>query len=311
MILPTNKRIASLPYLQTFLSDRPDAVVGWGRKPSGRHAAWVARLLRRPLALLEDGFVRSFERGAPSLSVLVDDLGVYYDARSPSRIEQVIAQGIDEAQAKRAQRLVAAWRAGGISKYNHAPEHDGLLPDRYVLVADQTYGDLSVSAGLADEASFAAMLHAALDEAPDHEVLVKIHPDVLTHRKRGWIGPDNLSNPRIRLIADGSHPVRLLRNASAVYAVTSLIGFEALLWGRPVRCFGMPFYAGWGLTEDALPAPHRRGKARLEDLVHAAFVAQARYANPRDGSPWQAEQAIGWMTRQRAMEFGAPEQSQA
>ncbi len=311
MILPTNRRLAKLPYLKTFLKDWPNAVVGWGRKPSGRRAEWIARLLRRPLALLEDGFVRSFERGAAARSIIVDDLGVYYDARSRSRMEQVIAQGVGDAQAERARSLIAAWQAGGVSKYNHAPEYDGELPDSYVLVADQTYGDLSVAAGMAEQASFEEMLQAALDENPSDPVLVKIHPDVLTHQKRGWISEHMLKHPRIRLIGDGSHPVRLLKHASAVYAVTSLVGFEALLWNRPVRCFGMPFYAGWGLTKDALPTPSRRGQARLEDVVHAAFVAQARYVDPRNGSLCQAEQAISYMAEQRALKFGSPAQPRA
>lgn len=306
MILPTNKRIAKLPYLKTFLADCPGAVVGWGRKPSGNRAQWIARALRRPLALLEDGFIRSFERGSPSLSVIVDDIGVYYDARSPSRMEAVIASGTDSAQAGRARKLIQTWQAGAISKYNHAPDYQGELPNDYVLVVDQSYGDLSVTAGLGSCDSFAGMLHAALAENPSREVLVKIHPDVLTHNKLSCFAPETLKHPRIRLIADGCHPVRLLRYAARVYAVTSLIGFEALLWGTPVRCFGMPFYAGWGLTQDELPAPARRGKARIEDVIHAALVAQARYADPGDGSSWQAEQAIAWMARQRSMRFGAP-----
>jgi capsular polysaccharide export protein len=226
-------------------------------------------------------------------------------------MEELIAKGAEKRQFERARSLIAAWQAGGLSKYNHAPEYGGRLPNRYVLVADQTYGDLSVSAGLAEQASFVAMLQAALEENPNHEVLVKVHPDVLTHQKRGWISADMLTHSRVRLIGDGSHPVRLLRNASMVYVVTSLIGFEALLWNRPVRCFGMPFYAGWGLTQDALPAPRRRGQATLEDIVFAAFVAQARYVDPRDGSPWQAEQAIAYMSEQRALRFGSPGQLQA
>jgi capsule polysaccharide export protein KpsC/LpsZ len=306
MILPTNRRLARLPYLKTFLADCPGAVIGWGRKPSGTRAEWIARVLRRPLALLEDGFIRSFERGSPSLSVIVDDIGVYYDARSPSRMEAAIASGTDPAQAARSRKLMQAWRAGAISKYNHAPDYQGELPDDYVLVADQSYGDLSVTTGLGSEDSFAAMLRAALAENPDHDVLVKIHPDVLTHRKLSCFAPKTLKHPRIRLIADGCHPARLLCHAARVYAVTSLIGFEALLWGTPVRCFGMPFYAGWGLTQDEIRAPVRRGKAQIEDVIHAALVAQARYADPEDGSPWQAEQAIAWMARQRAMRFGPP-----
>jgi len=299
MTLSTTKTIARLPHLTTFLADSPTAVAGWGRKPSGRRAVWLARLLRRPVALLEDGFVRSVDRNAPTLSLLVDDIGVYYDAARPSRMERVISDGADGDQAARAARLTAQWRAGRVSKYNHSPEYPDRLPDRYVLVIDQTFGDLSVVGGLASPERFSAMLSAALAENPDAEVIVKVHPDVFSKAKRGYFDPSS-SRARIRIIGTDCHPVRLLERATAVYCVTSLMGFEALLWGRPVRCFGMPFYAGWGITQDELPRPMRRHDARLEDVVHAALVALARYADPVNGARWKAEQAIDHVARERS-----------
>lgn len=300
MATPTNLAIGMIPHLQTFLADHPTAFAGWGRKPSGRRAVMLARLLRRPYVLLEDGFLRCVMRDAPSLSLLVDDIGCYYDAAAPSRMESTIAAGATARQAEQARALIAAWRGAGLSKYNHAPEYAAPLPERYVLVADQCHGDLSVAKGLADAAAFGAMLQAALADYPDHHVLVKVHPDTVTHRKRSWLPAAALSHPRVRVVADGCHPVRLIAQAAAVYVVTSLIGFEALLHGRPVHCFGMPFYAGWGLTSDRLPASGRRGAARLDDVVHAAFVAVARYADPATGAPWDAAQAIAYAARERA-----------
>lgn len=300
MATPTNRAIARIPHLSTFLAEHPRAVAGWGRKPSGRRAVALARVLRRSYVLLEDGFLRSVARDAPSLSLLVDDIGCYYDATAPSRMELAIAAGATQGEAERARALVAQWRAAGLSKYNHAPDYQGDLPARYVLVADQCHGDQSVSCGLADAAAFAAMLEAALADYPDHQVLVKVHPDVLTHQKRSWLPEGALAHPRVRVIADGCHPIRLIREAAAVYAVTSLIGFEALLHDRPVHCFGMPFYAGWGLTRDRLPAPHRRGAARMEDLAHAALVVVPRYAHPDTGAPIEAAQAIAIVAAQRA-----------
>lgn len=300
MATPTNRAISKIPHLQTFLADHPNALAGWGRKPSGRRAVALARLLRRPHVLLEDGFLRSVARDAPSLSLLVDDIGCYYDAAAPSRMELAIAAGARPDEATNARALIAAWRAAGLSKYNHAPDYAGALPERYVLVADQCAGDLSVAGGLADARAFPAMLAAALCDYPDHQVLVKVHPDVQTHAKRSWLPLAALAHPRVRVIADGCHPVRLIAQAAAVYAVTSLIGFEALVHGRPVHCFGMPFYAGWGLTRDRLPAPHRRGAREIEDLVHAAFVVVPRYADPASGAPWDAARAIAHAARERA-----------
>ncbi|NOW44558.1 capsular polysaccharide export protein [Novosphingobium sp. SG751A] len=305
MAIPTNRAIGRISHFDAFLADHGRALVGWGRKPSGRRAEMAARLLRLPFALLEDGFLRSVARNDPPLSLIVDDLGCYYDASRPSRIEIATARGATPDQAPRARALIALWRNSGLSKYNHARDYAGPLPERYVLVADQCHGDLSVAMGLGQGADFAAMLRAALQDWPGHDVLVKVHPDVRTHGKAGWIPTDALDHPRIRVIDDGCHPVRLIRGASAVYTVTSLIGFEALMHGRAVHCFGMPFYAGWGLTQDAMAAPARRRAAGIEDLVHAAMVEAARYVDPQGGAIWPVERAIAHACQQRARWLGA------
>src|SRR5829696_7693604 len=57
-----------------------DAVVGWGHKATAERARDYARRHGVPYLALEDGFLRSVglgRREAP-LSVVVDDLGVYY-----------------------------------------------------------------------------------------------------------------------------------------------------------------------------------------------------------------------------------------
>lgn len=300
MILSTTKTIARLPHLASFLADSPNAVAGWGRKPSGRQALWLSRMLRRPLALLEDGFIRSVERGCPTMSLLVDDIGIYYDASRPSRMENTIAGGIDEAGTSRARLLADAWRTHRISKYNHARDHDGFLPDSYVLVIDQVAGDLSLSGGLADSGSFARMLDSALAENPGVSIVIKTHPDVFTRAKQGHFASMGPDNGRIHVIGVDCHAPSLIEKASAVYCVTSLMGFEAMLWNKPVRCFGMPFYAGWGITQDELPMPSRRHRAAREAVIHAALVDLARYADPATGARWQVEQAIDHVAKERA-----------
>jgi capsular polysaccharide export protein len=150
------------------------------------------------------------------------------------------------------------------------------------------------------------MLDAALTENPHCAVVVKVHPDVFSHGRRGWLPADRLADARITVIGCDCHAASLLRGADTVYAVTSLMGFEALLWGKPVRCFGMPFYAGWGLTSDELPAPVRRGAATLEALVHAALISQARYLEPASGDSWQVEDAIAHVAKARRKRWATP-----
>ena len=300
MTIAINRRIAALPHLSSFLADHPRAVAGWGRKPSGRMAEWLGALLRRPVVRLEDGLLRSIEREEAPLSLIVDTVGVYYDAARPSGMEQAITRNAalaDPCARARALALAELWRAAGLSKYNHLPEPDAPPPRPYVLVADQCRGDLSLAGGGAHRACdrFETMLHAALDEHPDCTVLVKTHPDHRSHGRRGLLRRGAPRHARLRILSAPCHPARLVAGARAVYTLTSLIGLEGLIWGRPVRCFAMPFYAGWGLTQDAMPPPARRADAgcvTLADVLHAAFVDLPRYADPHSGARWSAEQAF-------------------
>ena len=290
---------------------RPDGVLAWGRKPSARHAEDWAAARGLPLIRLEDGFLRSVGLGneEPPLSIVVDDLGIYYDAGAPSRLERLIAGPLNPSQQARALALAAQWRAARASKYNQAREAAALVREGDVLVVDQTFGDASIAYGASTPTSFHRMLEAALDEHPAARVLLKVHPDVLAGRKRGHfaqLSPGAAA--RVRLLASPAHPCGLLERAQAVYTVTSQMGFEALLWGRPVRCFGLPFYAGWGLTRDELPAPARRGRASAAALWHGALVDYPRYLDPETRQRCEPERLLEWMALQRRMRERFPPQ---
>jgi capsule polysaccharide export protein KpsC/LpsZ len=320
MAIIVNRRIAAVPHLASFLADHPRAVAGWGRKPSGRLAGLAAALLRRPPLWLEDGFLRSIGRDEPPLSLILDETGVYYDARRPSDMERAIARNAAAGEGprrRRARALAELWRRAGLSKYNHQPELAEAIGVPYVLVADQCRGDLSLAGGLAGWRScarFDQMVQAALDEHPDCMVLIKTHPDHLSHGRAGLLRAGRPGHPRLRVLATPCHPARLVAGARAIYTLTSLLGFEGLIWGRPVRCFAMPFYAGWGLTQDTMPAPARRAQPHvtapapqavdLADLVHAALIDLPRYVDPRHGTRWSAEDALGHAARRLAARRG-------
>jgi capsular polysaccharide export protein len=274
----------------------PATVVGWGRRPSGRRAARIARRTGARLLLAEDGFLRSAQRTDPALSILLDDLGIHYDAAAPSRLEVLIAAA--EGDPTRARRLLRAWREGGLSRIAGLPPCTTPLPPRYVLVLDQLVGDASVPGGLAHPGSFDRMLQAARLEFPGLPVVLKSHPDTALRGRRSHF--DAARVPRVVSVTEACDPAPLLTGAEAVYTVTSLGGFEALLHGRPVRTFGMPFYAGWGLTGDDLAAPPRRGAATLEALVHAALVDYPRYLDPTTGTPTTVEATIARLARPTA-----------
>ena len=166
-----------------------------------------------------------------------------------------------------------------------------------MLVVDQTRGDLSIECGLADESSFQRMLDAALAENPDAEVLVKVHPDVLAGKKAGYLA--DAAGDRVRLWAQPAAPLALLEHVDKVYVVTSQVGFEALLAGKPVVCFGVPFYAGWGLTEDRAEVPRRTARRSVEQVFAAAYLRYPRYRDPSTGEPCELERVLDHLELQR------------
>jgi capsular polysaccharide export protein len=260
-----------------------------------------------PYLAVEDGFLRSVGlgvSGCPPLSVLVDDLGIYYDATRPSRLEKLIGEGCDCQEMALAQEALALVRDLRLSKYNHAPDfHSGLLPQtgrERVLLVDQTRNDVSVELGLADAGSFACMAETARAAHPEADIFFKVHPDVTAGKKRGYL--TELDLPGVIAIDRDVNPLSLVSEMDHVYTVTSQLGFEALMLGKPVHCFGMPFYAGWGLTIDALALDRRKATPSLEEVFHAAYIRYARYLDPYTGTRCTIMDTIDTLTDQKRQE---------
>ena len=56
--------------------------------------------------------------------------------------------------------------------------------------------------------------------------------------------------PQVRFVAPRTSSHDLIRDAEAVVVISSTVGLEALLHGRPVLTLGRPFYSGYGVTVD-------------------------------------------------------------
>src|SRR5690606_12792968 len=133
-------------------------------------------------------------------------------------------------------------------------------------------------------------------------IIIKPHPLVANRRRSAHLDAHELgAHPRIRFLHEPCSPVRLIKDAEAVYTVTSQLGFEALIHGKPVRTFGMPFYAGRGLTQDDLAAPSWRKPTALSALVHASLVEYPRYLNPETGLRCEVETVLEHLSLQKRM----------
>ncbi|QPI62877.1 capsular polysaccharide biosynthesis protein [Vreelandella venusta] len=305
------------------LSSKPSAVIGWGLKPTSDGARHYAARHRLPYVALEDGFLRSLGLGVEGYqphSIVVDYTGIYYDASRPSDLENWLNHAtFDAEELAQARRCIEQLSRYRLSKYNHAPDYplpvarsctveagsvktDGARADNAradsVLVVDQTAGDASIHYGGANADSFRQMLACALTNHPDADVLVKVHPDVIAGKKLGHLA-DAHDNPRCHIISDNINPWALFDRVQTVYVVTSQLGFEALMAGKQVHCFGLPFYAGWGLTHDQLSCTRRQTSRRLEEVFAAAYLRYPRYANPYTGKATTLEETIALIADQK------------
>lgn len=277
----------------TFVCKEP-TFYGWGRKESGKKAIELSTKFNGKFKLLEDGFIRSVGLGvdgAKLLSIVEDDIGIYYDATSQSRLEKILSEHkFDNELLQESKWCIDFITTHNISKYNNAPNISKNLIQKYelensnnILIIAQTDGDASLIYGLGDKFSTADVIDVAIKENPNSNILLKIHPDVLSGKKKSDINISNLDS-KIKIITEDINPISLLKHINKVYTKTSGMGFEALMCGCECVCFGMPFYAGWGLSDDRVQAPSRRNRTlSIEELFAGAYILYAKYIDAYTG----------------------------
>ena len=143
---------------------------------------------------------------------------------------------------------------------------------RRILVVDQTSGDLSIKYGQCETYSFQDMLEHAMDQ-PNAEVLFKPHPETLAGAKGANFDIAALRNrDGLTVLEENCNILSLMSQVDEVYVMVSGVGFEALMAGKTVRCFGVPFYAGRGLTVDMVKPSRPRRPLSIEELVAGVFL---------------------------------------
>ncbi|EOI4495034.1 capsular polysaccharide biosynthesis protein, partial [Campylobacter jejuni] len=273
-------------YKKNLKINKDDLFFGWGRKKSGLKAMNLAKKYKAKFILLEDGFIRSLNLGvenSPSFSMVKDDIGIYYDATMPSKLENLLnTYEFKDEEIKQAKKAIELIKKYKISKYNNNLD----IPDDYfqkdekrILIITQTANDASLEFGLAKDFKTVDMIKDAIKENPDSKIYIKIHPDVLSGKKQSDLDIKSLPKECI-LITENFNPIALLEFFDKVYTKTSGMGFEALMQGCECVCYSMPFYAGWGLTKDKLECKRRMQKRSLEEVFYAAYILYSEYFNP-------------------------------
>lgn len=256
------------------IQDATECAVLWG----ARNAAEILPSTRH--VRIEDGFIHSAGLGSdmsPPASQVIDRRGIYFDASRPSDLSELLNTAEFSAEELvRARSLRSSIVSAGISKYNLGRRQPSWSPPSgatVVLVPGQVADDASIRLGTGHIRNAEALLQAVRQLRPSAFIVYKPHPDVLSGNRKGLVHAAQFAD----IVDTDSDLLSLIDVADEVHTMSSLAGFDALLRDKSVYTYGMPFYAGWGLTQDHLPVPWRRRTLTLDMLVAGAFIRYPIY----------------------------------
>lgn len=309
-----SRGISKIPCIGEFLWDNDtECVVGWGHKHTAQKAMELAKKKNIPYVALEDGFIKSLGNSAQPLSLCIDRNGIYYSAASYSDLFRILKHKESELSnedLKNAEHIIDLMLRYGLGKANALGEDRRIqeqnlsklnlcsVPrEQRVLIIDQTFGDASVAAGHANKSTFKMMLDNAINQFGAQNVWVKIHPNVSLGKKRGYLSSMKLEKLGVHVIKESINPIRLAQSFKNVWVATSGFGFEALIAGCEVTCYGVPFYSGWGLTIDRIKEVKRARirnarTATIAELVAAAIIKYSVWVHPVNCKKCNAVEAI-------------------
>ncbi|RWX60641.1 capsular polysaccharide biosynthesis protein [Mesorhizobium sp. M2A.F.Ca.ET.039.01.1.1] len=255
---------------------------------------------------VEDGFIRSVGLGAALVSpasLVFDPIGLYYDASRPSQIETIIESGVGltDKIVDRAATLRERIVRSAIEKYNVDDGSRPVTDGKVHLVIGQVVDDQSVLMGSALARPGDQLVRVVRTLHPKAKIAYRAHPDVVAGLRNG---------DRTSLHADIQSPggslSSWLTTAERIHVATSLAGFEALLREVPVSTYGMPFYAGWGLTQDSFSCPRRTRRPTLDEMVAAALILYPRYRSIKSGLRCEVEDILDEIEAIRAGVLASP-----
>ena len=274
----------------------------WGKKPFDeveRYANEHGILIYR----VEDGFLRSVGLGSDltqPYSLVVDSRGIYFDPSCESDLEYLLNHHeFTEVELDRAEKLCAQIISKKLSKYNN---YDNVLLDlpkaqKIVLVPGQVEDDASIRLG-ANSMTNLELLKRARQNAPDAYVIYKPHPDVLAGNRVGHIREEEALRYCDRVVTEVSLD-SVLTLCDEVHTLTSLVGFEAIIRGIKVYTYGLPFYAGWGLSEDAMVCTRRQRTLSVNALSAATLLLYPRYLDPKTLDICEVEEILAGLEEER------------
>ncbi len=291
--------------------DENARIASWGKRGE-LQAQQLSKQFGTDIWRVEDGFIRSSGLGSdysPPVSLVVDKIGIYYDPSTPSELESILQSYVFDtdllASANRIQQLLVEQ---SISKYNLGLSLDDTFKQSIkgktvILIPGQVEDDASIQKGTVDIKTNTDLIKKVRQLRSDAFVIYKPHPDVVSGNRIGYVDI-RVTQQYCDMVLDDVSITDCLEIADEVHTLTSLVGMEALMRGCKVFCYGLPFYAGFGLTEDQHTLVRRTRNLSLQELIAGTYILYPQYMDWEKKQFCTAEFAIEQMRKQIQQQGG-------
>ena len=280
-----SRRLVGLNAIRVInkLKIRPSQFVIWGYTEK-KILTFFLKLKGENVWRIEDGFVRSSALGASHAtpySLVIDKSGFYYNSYQSSDIEKLLNNydfKLNPVLMEQAEKALQTILDLKVSKYNPVSlvKNTTIKTKKRIAVLGQVDNDASIRLGNPDNWSSEELIKLARHEHPEADIVYRPHPEIFTGYQKS-----KFRRKKVEYIAEISSPeesiIDFIENVDHVYTITSLTGLEALLRGKTVTVVGVPFYAGWGLTDDRAKIDRRQRSLSLLQLFTGIYLLYPKY----------------------------------
>lgn len=273
---------------------------------------------------VEDSFFRSINlfysknlienKYTKPISFMLDDLGFHFSCYYPTRIELMLQNSpeLTPAQRTRAISNIRYIRKNYLTKYNFKPINTNfVLPGnnkQKILVIGQKINDASITNSNVPSNIFDIILQASINENPHADILFVDHPENKHNNLPNGLSLSDM--PNLYMLDNDTAITVLLEAVDKVYVCSSGVGLESIIRGKETVVFGVPLYAGWGLTDDRNELfntenmqKRRNKKLTIEDIFYRTYIDYTVYKLPNETQPCEIEDALEYLTRTRGEYF--------
>lgn len=266
------------------------------------------------LISIEDGFLRSSGLGSDiedPLSLVIDTKGIYFNPKKESDLEYMINNEVLTKHEKQiGLKLIRELTKSKVTKYNVGSELDSKNiklenPKKKInLVVGQVEDDASIKLGSVSVKNDFELVEKVCSLKNGEVILYKPHPDVVSGNRKITITPEETVEklqkkyPKNRIYLEkNGNIVDCFDLADEVHVITSTSGLEALLRNKKVNTYGLPFYGGYGLTNDMEKYPRYRRFISKEELAYYCYGIYPRYKLPKENNYTNALTIINFLAQ--------------